>query len=799
MPLQFNKLIYVLRFLAAVLTIGCSFQQIEARPIDKILIESAILINYEELTDPGPLYVSSRIRRAAILISDVNDTLEQNSSRLTDLPSPAAISSLKDMMKDLFTNHTNEEIRDGVENALKYLRDKPVGLELDVDQIGKATQAFVQAALEASANRGLKVGTIVHLDKPDSPSEWNAFGKGKGPVISDKVALYREYLRRGGVEDDDFNASTPADRNATVNAFIDHSPEGLAQLLPLVVIETFIPSLSRAREMSVPELAKSLAEGMARGTMTAELTYPGVASPPEETLMRLISEETISATLSQIKNSVSKPEDIGFYAGIDSIDPSSVTTGENVPEDLKTSMRLGGEKNERPHFHPDKTRVLEYAANGLAYGALAEAKWKRDFPANKVPLLAEEIGSGSAKGAVDFMSELSDNHSLFTYEVVKSIASGTSLGSIMVSSSHQPWKNEKIPESVAERVAYGVASAAVESNLVKKEKLNDIARIGEAAAFGSSQGAQFATVFDPDANNYSAWDYNLYGKKASYDRIAIAEAASRGSAEGAIEKAADTKHESFLSDMAKENNSTRRQEILNLARGTTMGSVLSNVAMAVYYDTNLQSMILASSKGSAYGSITAGNLDKIEKPLGVTEEFEVDIARASANGATAAALFEVVVLLDAKPDSRRADLDSIASAKSASYGSTLGAILGGDKAGQDSVAIKQATEQGATEGSLDGVALALGFDVAKVDQANLKSERAIKNAVRAGNTQAATKAAAAMSTKSIRPSSSNMLLLMQKYNISPGTTNPGFVFPNPKKRGEEDFLFDEKFPVASPI
>ena len=156
-------------------------------------------------------------------------------------------------------------------------------------------------------------------------------------------------------------------------------------------------------------------------------------------------------------------------------------------------------------------------------------------------------------------------------------------------------------------------------------------------------------------------------------------------------------------------------------------------------------------------------------------------------------------MLDAKPDSRRADLDSIASAKSASYGSTLGAILGGDKAGQDSIAIKQATEQGATEGSLDGVALALGIDVAKVEQANLKSERAIKNAVGVGNTQAATKAAAAMSTKSIRPSSSNMLLLMQKYNISPGTTNPGFVFPNPKKRGEEDFLFDEKFPVAAPI
>jgi hypothetical protein len=798
MPLQINTFNNWIRLIAGFFSVGSSIVAVSARPIDKTLIESAILINHEELTDPGPLYVSSRIRRAAILTSEINAKLEQNSSRpLIELPSATAFSSLEDTMQGLFNNHTNDEIKEGVKDALIYIRDQRGSLGLDTEQIGKATQALVQAALEASADR-------VPLSPAPGSLDWNASGVGTVVPSSNDNDLYRDYLKRLDPTDssgwtESFENSDTAEKATTVRAFLQIAPEGLAQKLPSVVIETFISS-DRAWTVSVPDLTKSLAEGMARGTMTADLTNLGVASPPKETLMRLISEETVKATLKQIEGSNSDPKDIGFYPGIDPILPSSVTTGENVSPVLKSSMKLDGEEKERPHFHPDKTRVLEYATNGLAYGALAEAKLKSDFPATDVPLLAQEIGSGAAKGAVDFMSDLSDteDHSLFTYEVVKSIASGTALGSIMVSSSHQPWKNEKIPERVAEKVAYGVASAAVESSLINKEKLNKIARIGEAAAFGSSQGAQFATVFDPDANNYSAWDYDLYGKKASYDRIAIAEATSKGSAAGAIEKAADTKYEGFF--IAEENNSsTRRQEILNLARGTTMGSVLSNVAMAVYYDTNLQSMILASSKGSAYGSITAGNLYEINKPLGVTEEFEVEIARASANGATTAALFEVVVLLDAKPDSRRADFDSIASAKSASYGSTLGAILGGDKAGQDSVAIKQATEQGATEGSLDGVALALGFDVAKVDQANLKSERAIKNAVAAGNTQAATKAAAAMSTKSIRPSASNMLLLMQKYNISPSTTNPGFVFPNPKKKGEEDFLFDEKFPVASPI
>ena len=93
----------------------------------------------------------------------------------------------------------------------------------------------------------------------------------------------------------------------------------------------------------------------------------------------------------------------------------------------------------------------------------------------------------------------------------------------------------------------------------------------------------------------------------------------------------------------------------------------------------------------------------------------------------------------------------------------------------------------------------MGFDEIDVSSANIKSEVAIKNAVEIGNAEAADKAARDLAIKSIDPRPSDMLLLMQKYNISPRTTNPGFVFPNQSEKGEEDFLFDEKFPVASPI
>ncbi|MDE0820688.1 MAG: hypothetical protein OSA95_06180 [Opitutales bacterium] len=775
-----------LRIFAVAISIVWPIVTVSARPIDKTLIESAILINHEELTNPGSLYASSRFRRSIIPDVDVNSTLAGLGTPWQNVPS-----GLTGTMKNLFVGsgkNTNDEIKEGVRLALEYIRDKRDNLGLDIDQIGKATQAIVQGALEASADRN----TLT----PDS-LEWNAFGSGLEGVTPDEQVLYENYLQRLDPADannwtQSFESSSPAEKDTSVRAFLQIAPEGLAQLLPSVVIETFIPIASRAWKVSAPDLVKSLSEGMARGTIIANLPNPAgsVSAPPDrEKLMGFVSEGTITATMGRMKTAtLLGGVDFGFHPGIDPIDANTTTSD--------ATMMLGGNPKE-PRFHPDKTRILEYAANGLTYGALAAAKESGNILSVNVPTLAEEIGAGAAKAAVAFMADIplgqdtNSNHHLFTYEVVKSIASGASLGSIMVSSSHKAWKIEKLPEQVAERVSYGVASAAIESNLLKQwpnDKKADIALLGEAAAFGSSMGAQFATVFDPVADNYSAWDYELYGKKASYDRIALAEATSKGSAQGAIAKAADSN-----------GTASTRQEILNLARGSAMGSVLSNIAMAIYYETDLQSVIMASSQGSAYGSLTADNLYKIEKPQGQTEEFEVELARASANGATAGALFEVISLLDAKPDIRRADIDSINSAKSATYGSTLGAILGGDKAGQDSVAIKQAVEQGSTEGSLDGVALAMGHDANNVGQANIKSTASIKKAVGLGNTQAATKAAAEMATKTIKASASDMLLLMQKYNISPGTTNPGFIFPNPKSQGEEDFLFEEKFPVASPI
>ena len=261
MPLQFNKLMEPIRFFAIAISIGWSIVTVSARPIDKTLIESAILINHEELTNPGSLYASSRFRRAALKAVDVNSTIKGYGEPWQDVPSVTA--GLTSTMKGLFAatgNNTNNEIKEGVRLALEYIRDKKDNLGLDIDQVGKATQAIVQAALEASTDRN----TLT----PDS-LEWNAFDDGLSVSTSGEQELYRDYLKRIDPSDangwtQSFESSSPAEKNTSVRAFLQIAPEGLAKLLPSVVIETFIPIASRSWKVSAPDLAKSLSEGMAR-------------------------------------------------------------------------------------------------------------------------------------------------------------------------------------------------------------------------------------------------------------------------------------------------------------------------------------------------------------------------------------------------------------------------------------------------------------------------------------------------------------------------------------------------------
>ena len=507
----------------------------------------------------------------------------------------------------------------------------------------------------------------------------------------------------------------------------------------------------------VPTVGREVAKAIGKGAISATIINATVTEIAET----LISELTGGA-LDVLESATT--DGVAFYKGI-----TPVTEG----VDNGVMLYDGTYKK----FHPDKARLIEYVVNGSTYGILESAI---AVAGNDVSAISKAIGAKAAESAVTQFNSLAGDNSLFLYETVKAIGYGTSMGSVLVAGSLG--SSASLAQSVAENISYGVASGSVEK-VLSLGLAADIAKVGEAVAYGTAMGTGLAGSM-------------LKG----FDRAALAQSAAQGAAEGAMVEAANKKG----------NTETENDELLTLARGTSMGSVLGSVAMAAYnhlnaYEVDIQKVIESAALGTAYGTMTSDLVNDDGSPRdklpGHKEDFEVELARAVANGASTGALFEITALLQTQPDVRAADIDSIKTAKSVSYGTTKGAILGGDAAGISSdVSVKQATEQGLTEGSMDGVALALGFAEDKVNDATIRSENAIKNAVGAGNKDGAMDAARSLAIKAINPTVEDMRQLMKLYGINPKLTNPGFIFPNPKNSGEDNFLFPaDEIPIVSPI
>ena len=552
-----------------------------------------------------------------------------------------------------------------------------------------------------------------------------------------------------------FEASDQRDVNSGEDA---PNPKKLAENLARSLLTDTIQNWAIPNNQHVPSVGRGVSKAIAKGAVSATINNATTTEIAET-----LTSELTGGALDVLEGATSDGRT--FYKGINP-----------VTEGLDNAVMLYDGTYKK--FHPDKARLIEYVVNGSTYGILESAI---ATPSIDVSSLAKVIGTKATEAAVTKFNSLTGDNSLFLYETIKAIGYGTSTSSVLVAGSLG--NNTTLANSVAENISHGVASGSVEKVLSLGLTAVDIAKVGEAAAYGTAMGTGLAGSM-------------LKG----FDRAELAQSAAQGAAQGAMIEAANKKG----------NTEAENDDLLALARGTSMGSVLGSVAMAAYnhlnaYDVDIQRVISSAAQGTAYGSMTADLVNDDGSPRdklpGHKEDFEVEIARAVANGASTGALFEITALLQTQPDVRTADIDSIKTAKSVSYGATKGAILGGDAAGISSdVSVKQATEQGLTEGSIDGVALALGFAEDKVNEASIRSETAIKNAVGVGNKDAAIDAARSLAIKAINPTVEDMRQLMKLYGINPKLTNPGFIFPNPKRSGEENFLFPaDEIPIVSPI
>ncbi len=540
--------------------------------------------------------------------------------------------------------------------------------------------------------------------------------------------------------------------------------------IPYLVYSSVIPNKANTWNQSIPLWSRKLSEilvqslGESQISENLELHNRSIVKNATKALLKILNESTNSTN--------------GMTGSISSVDTSRNVRNENMLFDGSPGFMK---------FDPEKTRFLEFASKGLADGMFSGQHDSLN------PKIIEEnskiLGEETMSGAIEFISQVDGDNSLFAYESTKAMATGLTLSIVYASSSKEEYREQLLAQEAAEQISNSISSQVISSSLELKTGFL-LNRLAESVSFGSSMGAQLASVLD------KSWDYEENWEL--YSRNALAKATAKGSANGALNAASKyIQNDPNIEDTL---DKTTRAEILSVASGSALGSLIGNTGLAVYYPTLMQPIINQSAQGATYGGITAENLSLIDKPKGVTEEFEIEIARAIAHGAAHGALFQIVGLKkDSLPDKRTYDFETISAAEAVSYGSTYGAITGGISSGEDGLIIKQAIYQGTSEGATVGASLALGYDEQVADSVELKSSIAIKSAIKKTNDEAAVKANSTMAVKTIQTSSQDMLLLMRKFNINPLYTNPTKIFSNPDAVDEENLPFKDKFPFASPI
>ena len=406
------------------------------------------------------------------------------------------------------------------------------------------------------------------------------------------------------------------------------------------------------------------------------------------------------------------------------------------------------------------------------------------------------------------MKNLEGDHAIFTYELTKVISKAFVMGSVASMINDENYSSEEYPSMVAKEASQQIAFHVIDEALnLSMEGEWDLKRLAEATSFGSSVGAQMASILEKSMEYTPNWE--------KYERKQLAKSTAEGSSLGLtsarINKAKEKLEASTNIEDSEGIAENARNDLLNISQHSSMGSLIGNVGISIYYPNPMDRLALINSaaQGATAGSITGVSSYDLTKRNDTgsktTETFDIEIARSSSNGAAFGATFETIALTDANPKDLSADSTTINVVQAVTYGSTFGAITAGNDPNvgapaADAVIFKQATKQGAIEGSLNGASLGTGSSEDNINTNDLRSRTSIVKAAASTNAQAAADASSSMATKAIRTSTSDMLMLMKKFNINPRLTNPTKIFNSKtNNNAEDDFLFEDSIKVASPI
>ena len=472
-------------------------------------------------------------------------------------------------------------------------------------------------------------------------------------------------------------------------------------------------------------------------------------------------------------------------------------------------------------FKAQSTDLLQQFTVGITQGALSSFAESPDSPSLTLQVIEDFAGSeqnigesnngdlapslvGSVIQGIMNSPALIDQQDLL-YEFLEASANGFLISTTVASTSSDVYIADGFYLDGAEKVSKSISQYALLNSSTNPEtdaKEFSVAnlkpdRIAESIALGSAMGSQLATVLPKSMEFTPSWEIKTNIRRE------LAKAVARGNANGATESA------SWLTSQMvgdTETNVLGVQDVEAVVKGSSLGSMMGNTGLAIYYPTKqLVPIINFTAQGSASGSTSAKNLGNVDSSK--TESIEVAVARQTAVGSSLGATFEPTVLLGLRPDIRSRDSQTIDHLEAAAFGSTYGAILGielntnlssqpsnnAPNVIETSVVVKQATKQGSIEGALAGAKLALGVE--DLTSENLKSKAEILKAINKSNSNAAaTNNNSAVVNFQTNPN--DMLLLMNKFGINPRFTNSAKIYKRPVILQNDEAPVDEEADVA---
>ena len=391
---------------------------------------------------------------------------------------------------------------------------------------------------------------------------------------------------------------------------------------------------------------------------------------------------------------------------------------------------------------------------------------------------------------------------LLVYELINSSSNGFLLATTVATTSNPQYFDNNLHAKSAQNISQQITQSLILNKNTNEESAENYfvdsdliqpGRLIESAAKGAAMGSQLASVLP------KSWEYSNSWEIFTNSRRDLAKAVSIGASYGAVNSSSWL---STIPSLTQDGETVLDSEdIESIAKGVSVGAMIGNTGLAVYYPTDqLVPIINFSAQGSSIGSLSAENISLVEPTT--SESIDVSIARQSAIGSSMGAAFEPIVLLGLDPATSSNPLDTIDHLTAASFGATFGAILGINNNPNYSIPsnfsnlqpgstvpvgprdktasltqIKQATKQGSIEGAIAGISLALDIDQPTND--NLLSKASILKAINRANANASSDASNSTAASSFRTDPQDMLLLMKKFGINPRYTNPAKMYKRP--------------------